>query len=49
MLKSEAEIPVKGWVWVEELCVRQRRNFCILHVIYRKRGRKEAALWCCSL
>lgn len=24
-------------------------SFCILHVIYRERGRKEAALWCCSL
>ena len=24
-------------------------SFCILHVIYRERGRKEAALWGCSL
>lgn len=43
MLKSEAEIPVEGWVG--GIALRETGgSFCILHVIYRER--EERRLLC---
>lgn len=43
MLKSEAEIPVEGWVWVEELCVRQEGVFAFC-MLYTERGEERRLL-----